>query len=65
MKYGTEAEPHAIATLVNNILPMNDEFAGLQYREEGGLFMKYILDLKQVTVVVIRCAHINHRTEHV
>ena len=35
MQYGTNAEPHAIATLVNNVLPLRAEFAGLTYLEEG------------------------------
>ena len=33
MRYGTKMEPHAIATLVNVIIPSS--FPELTYREEG------------------------------
>ena len=35
MEYGTACEPHAVATLINNVLPTTEEFAGLVYVEEG------------------------------
>ena len=35
MQYGTENEPHAMATLVNRILPVVPELQGLTYIEEG------------------------------
>ena len=37
MAYGTESEPHAIATLITNVLPVCLEFKGLAYAEEGKL----------------------------
>ena len=37
MRYGTDSEPHAVATLVSNVLPIIPEFADLVYVEEGKL----------------------------
>ena len=40
MKYGTDCEPYAISTLVNNVIPLCEEFKGLVYKEEGGASFK-------------------------
>ena len=41
MQYGTDSEPYAISTLVNNVIPLCDEFKGLVYREEGRILANF------------------------